>query len=52
MVLTILFIVFFVLWLVSLLPVAGTRFGPYVGLLPWICVGLLALRIGLFSALH
>ena len=52
MILTILFIVFFVLWLVSLVPVANPRFGAYVGVLPWICVGLIAYRIGFFGGLH
>jgi len=51
-ILTILFILFFVLWLVSLFPQASNRLGSYGGWLPWICVGLLALRIGLFSSLH
>jgi hypothetical protein len=50
--LTVLFIVFFVLWLASLLPAANTRIGVYGGFLPWLCVGLLALRLGLFSGLH
>ena len=52
MILTILFVVFFVLWLVSLFPQASNRLGPYGGWLPWICVGLLAWRVGLFSSLH
>jgi hypothetical protein len=51
-ILTILFIVFFVLWLVSLFPQASNRLGPYGGWLPLICVGLLAWRVGLFSSLH
>jgi hypothetical protein len=51
-ILTILFIVFFILWLASLFPAAGERFGPYGGWLPWICVGLLAWHVGMFRALH
>ena len=51
-ILTILFIVFFILWLASLFPAAGERFGPYGGWLPWICVGLLAWHVGMFGALH
>jgi hypothetical protein len=51
-ILTILFIVFFVLWLASLFPQASNRLGPYGGWLPWICVGLLAWHVGLFSSLH
>lgn len=52
MIITVLFIIFFVLWLVALVPSVNARVGVYGGWLPWICVGLLALHVGMFSGIH
>jgi hypothetical protein len=52
MILTILFIVFFVLWLISLPPAMNARMGAYTNGLAWICVGLLAWHVGLFTGVH
>ncbi len=50
--LTILFVIFFILWAVSMIPGVDSRIGGGSGWFAWICVGLLALHIGEFSALH
>ena len=49
MIIEVLFIVFFVLWLATIFPQTAPWSGPYSGFLPWICVGLLALHVGLLS---
>ena len=43
------FLVFFVLWLVSLFPGVPERIGPYGAWCAWICVGLLAFHSGFFG---